>query len=177
VSAGAVVGSQLPTVAHAAPEGGLQGAELRGMYLTTKDPLAEGRFGAMFKKLPAFAPSDDLLTSLAQTMVETDTSDVFLFLAKAGQNLFAGFTFIGQFIDHDITLHHRTPFAGEDQIIRRAASNPPHKSSTRRRGIGISRRSCPFVGPNVILTSSDFLGAIVRDPAAQEWVAHPDRRS
>ena len=66
MSAGAVVGSQLPTVAHAAPEGGLQGAELRGMYLTTKDPLAEGRFGAMFKKLPAFAPSDDLLTSLAQ---------------------------------------------------------------------------------------------------------------
>ena len=175
MSAGAVVGSQLPTVAHAAPEGGLQGAELRGMYLTTKDPLAEGRFGAMFKKLPAFAPSDDLLTSLAQTMVETDTSDVFL--AKAGQNLFAGFTFIGQFIDHDITLHHRTPFAGEDQIIRRAASNPRRKSSTRRRGIGISRRSCPFVGPNVILTSSDFLGAIVRDPAAQEWVAHPDRRS
>jgi hypothetical protein len=70
LSAGAVVGGQLPTVAHAAPDGGLHGAELRGMFLTTKDRLAEGRFGAMFKKLPAFAPSDDLLTGLAQTMVE-----------------------------------------------------------------------------------------------------------
>ena len=40
------------------------------MYLTSKDRLAEGRFGTMFKKLPAFAPRDDLLTGLAQTMVE-----------------------------------------------------------------------------------------------------------
>jgi hypothetical protein len=115
LSAGAVVGGQLPTVAHAAPEGGLHGAELRGMFLTTKDRLAEGRFGAMFKKLPAFAPSDDLLTGLAQTMVEPDTSDVFLAKTAAqGGRLFAGFTFIGQFIDHDITLD-TTPLAQQQQ--------------------------------------------------------------
>ena len=48
-------------------------SELRGMYLTSKNRLAEGRFGAMFKKLPAFAPSDDLLTNLAKTMVEDQT--------------------------------------------------------------------------------------------------------
>jgi hypothetical protein len=111
VSAGAAVGGQLPTVAHAAPEGGLHGAELRGMFLTTKDPLAEGRFGAMFKRLPAFAPSDTLLTSLAQTMVEPDTSDTFL---NTSTRLFAGFTFIGQFIDHDITLD-TTPFDQQQQ--------------------------------------------------------------
>src|SRR5215207_2298600 len=104
LSAGAVVGGQLPTTAYAAPEAGLHGAELRGMYLTTKDRLAEGRFGAMFKKLPAYAPSDELLTGLAQTMVEPDTSDAFLARTAAqGGRLFAGFTFIGQFIDHDIT--------------------------------------------------------------------------
>ena len=34
-------------------------------------------------------------------MVEPDTTDVFL---TTGPRLFAGFTFIGQFIDHDITL-------------------------------------------------------------------------
>jgi hypothetical protein len=113
LSAGAVVGGQMPTVAHAAPEGGLHGAELRGMYLTSKDRLAEGRFGAMFKKLPAFAPRDDLLIGLAQTMVEPDTSDAFLAATAAqGGRLFAGFTFIGQFIDHDITLD-KTPL--EDQ--------------------------------------------------------------
>jgi hypothetical protein len=114
LSAGAVVGGQMPTVAHAAPEGGLHGAELRGMYLTTKNRLAEGRFGLMFKKLPAFSPSDDLLTGLARTMVEPNTSDSFLALtADKGGRLFAGFTFIGQFIDHDITLD-RTPFSQQE---------------------------------------------------------------
>ena len=75
VSAGAVVGGQLPTVAHAAEGGsGLHGVELRGMYLTSKNRLAEGRFGTMFKQLPAFAPPDELLTNLAKTMVEPDSS-------------------------------------------------------------------------------------------------------
>ena len=100
LSAGAVVGSRLPGVAHAEEGGsGLHGAQLRGMFLTSKDRLAEGRFGAMFKRLPAYAPSDTLLTGLAQTMVEEDTSD-----AQHQPAAVRGFTFIGQFIDHDITL-------------------------------------------------------------------------
>jgi hypothetical protein len=78
LSAGAVVGGQLPTVAHAAETGGLHGAELRGMYLTSNNRLAEGRFGTMFKKLPAFAPPDNLLEDLATMMVEGDTGDAFL---------------------------------------------------------------------------------------------------
>jgi Animal haem peroxidase len=138
LSAGAVVGGQMPTVAHAAPEGGLHGAELRGMFLTSKDRLAEGRFGAMFKKLPAFAPSDGLLTSLAEKMVEPDTSDDFLNTSK---RLFAGFTFIGQFIDHDITLdttpldkqqadpdakvNFRTPRYDLDSLYGRGPGNDP----------------------------------------------------
>ena len=71
VSAGALVG-RLPSVAHAAEGGtGLHGAELRGMYLTSKDRLAEGRFGTMFKRLPAYAPQRRPADGLAQTMVET----------------------------------------------------------------------------------------------------------
>ncbi|HEV8173499.1 MAG TPA: heme peroxidase family protein [Actinoplanes sp.] len=101
LSSGALVGG-LPSAAHAAEGGtGLHGAELRGMYLTSKDRLAEGRFGLMFKRLPAYAPPDTLLDGLAQTMVEPDTSDTFL---NTSPRLFAGFTFIAQFLDHDITL-------------------------------------------------------------------------
>jgi hypothetical protein len=103
VSAGALVG-RAPVVSHAAEGGsGLHGVELRGMYLTSKNRLAEGRFGTMFKQLPAFAPSDQLLTSLAQTMVEDQTVPDGNHL-NTSPVLFAGFTFIGQFIDHDITL-------------------------------------------------------------------------
>ena len=103
VSAGALVG-RVPAVSHAAEGGsGLHGVELRGMYLTSKNRLAEGRFGTMFKQLPAFAPSDELLTNLAQTMVEDQTVPDGNHL-NTSPVLFAGFTFIGQFIDHDITL-------------------------------------------------------------------------
>jgi Animal haem peroxidase len=96
--------------AHAAPAGtGLHGVQLRGMYLSSKDRLAEGRFGTMFKRLPAFSPPDALLDGLARTMVEDQTvpDDSHL---NTSPRLFAGYTFIGQFIDHDITFDN-TPVA------------------------------------------------------------------
>lgn len=110
------------------------------MYLTSKDRLAEGRFGAMFKRLPAFAPSDDLLTGLATTMLEDQTrpDDEHL---NTSPRLFAGFTFIGQFIDHDITfdntpldlqladpdarVNFRTPRYDLDPIYGRGPLNEP----------------------------------------------------
>src|SRR3954451_25449787 len=61
----------------------------------------------MFKKLPAFAPPDDLLDGLARTMVEplpADPPPAVDPFANTSTRLFAGFTFIGQFIDHDITF-------------------------------------------------------------------------
>ena len=109
VSAGAMVG-RVPALAQTAEAaGGLHGVPLRGMYLTSKNRLAEGRFGVMFKRLPAFAPRDDLLDGLARTMVEDQTvpDDSHL---NTSPRLFAGFTFIGQFIDHDITFDN-TPLA------------------------------------------------------------------
>jgi hypothetical protein len=92
-----------PATAAAESADGLHGTPLRGMFLTSKDRLAEGRFGTMFKKLPAYAPPDDLLADLAATMVEDQTvpDDQHL---NTSPKLFAGFTFIGQFIDHDITF-------------------------------------------------------------------------
>ena len=101
VSAGAVA-ARSPSPAYAATEeaSGLHGVQLRGMFLTSKDPLAEGRFGAMFKRLPAFAPPDDLLSSLAGTMVEDQTvpDDTHL---NTSPRLFAGHTFIGQRVPLD----------------------------------------------------------------------------
>jgi hypothetical protein len=102
-AAGALAGRG-PAITHAAQAGeALHGVPLRGMYLTSKDRLAEGRFGAMFKRLPAYAPRDDLLDGLARSMVEEQTvpDDVHL---NTSPRLFAGFTFVGQFIDHDITF-------------------------------------------------------------------------
>lgn len=138
VSAGAMIGWRPATAYAASTDGALHGVPLRGMYLTTKDRLAEGRFGLMFKKLPAYAPPDELLKALATTMVEPDTSDAFL---NTSPKLFAGFTFIGQFIDHDITfdntpldlaqadpdatVNFRTPRYDLDSVYGRGPSNEP----------------------------------------------------
>jgi hypothetical protein len=139
VSASAMVGRRAG-VAHAAEGGGLHGVELRGMFLTSKDRLAEGRFGTMFKRLPAFAPPDNLLTSLANTMVEDQTTPDDDKL-NTSPRLFAGFTFIGQFIDHDITfdntpldqqladpdarVNFRTPRYDLDSVYGRGPVNEP----------------------------------------------------
>ena len=67
---------------------------------------AEARFGLMFKQLPAYAPPDGLLLDLADGMRDprvpgTDPSTVDEF---DNPDVPAGFTFLGQFIDHDMTL-------------------------------------------------------------------------
>jgi hypothetical protein len=107
VSIGAFVGGRMvPKAVHAQKNTVSQhGTPLRGMFLPAKNRLAEGRFGVMFKRLPAFAPPDDLLTALGNAMMEEQPPVV---ADEAHLNtsprLFAGFTFFGQFIDHDITL-------------------------------------------------------------------------
>ena len=66
----------------------------------------EGRFGVMFKDLPPFAPSDDLLIQLANDMVDpraplkdvSDPTD-----GRENYAMPAGYTYFGQFVDHDIT--------------------------------------------------------------------------
>lgn len=58
-----------------------------------------GMFGRMFSTLPALSVDTAALADLAKAMIDTDASD-------AGDNpsIPAGFTYLGQFIDHDITL-------------------------------------------------------------------------
>ena len=62
-----------------------------------KDP---GLFGRMFPSLPPLQASDTALQALATAMKDPNPGD------SAGNNpdVPAGFTYLGQFIDHDITL-------------------------------------------------------------------------
>ena len=67
-------------------------------------PLGEftetGKFGRMFPKLPSFIPSQQSLTELGDAMNDPSPN------TPDGDNLNvpAGFTYLGQFVDHDITL-------------------------------------------------------------------------
>jgi len=93
------------------------GAELRGLDLVTQSPTAEGRFGFMFKSQPPHGASADLLTPLGQAMKEQPAIDPATGITKDDNDRFnenpsatltSGFTFVGQFVDHDITFD-RTP--------------------------------------------------------------------
>ncbi|GGN76176.1 myeloperoxidase [Actinoplanes lobatus] len=84
------------------------GAGTRGSEIAVKAGRdKEGRFGIMFKNTEAYAPPEDLLRSLAAQMGEPTLPNP---ADLDNPRIPAGFTFLGQFIDHDMTLD-RTPLA------------------------------------------------------------------
>jgi hypothetical protein len=100
----------------AAPAAAAEGAwkharDPRGIHVATgANRGREARFGLMFKHLPAFEPPDPLLRSLAAQMGEPNSQNPF---DLDNPRITAGFTFLGQFIDHDMTLD-RTPLGEQN---------------------------------------------------------------
>ena len=117
-AATAVIGRVTPAMADELPPIPPHGAQLRGMDLVVNSPTAEGRFGFMFKSQPALAASETLLDSLGATMEEQPTANATsggdakdandAFGENPNPRLTSGFTFIGQFVDHDITFDTTT---------------------------------------------------------------------
>ncbi len=66
--------------------------------------VSPGKFGRMFPQLPSFTPSVKSLTELGDAMNDPTPN------TPSGDNINvpAGFTYLGQFIDHDITLDTST---------------------------------------------------------------------
>jgi hypothetical protein len=84
----------------------------RGLDIAVKVGRAkEGRFGLMFHSLKGYVVPDDLLESLAVSMLDrgpqSDPSDHDAF---DNFDITGGYTFLGQFIDHDMT-RDTTPLA------------------------------------------------------------------
>lgn len=97
-----------------------------------------GRFGRMFPDLPPFSAPDAALRALADAMKDANPAD------PAGDNpdIPAGFTYLGQFVDHDITLdltsigeklkdplateNFRTPSLDLDSIYGLGPDGSPH---------------------------------------------------
>jgi Animal haem peroxidase len=75
-------------------------AEPRGLSAVPKSALFEGRFGRMFRTLPFFPHDRNALIELGQRMREerggSDEAD--------NAKIPAAFTYLGQFIDHDLTF-------------------------------------------------------------------------
>jgi hypothetical protein len=67
-----------------------------GLAAVPQGPLFEGRFGRMFREQPFFDPDEQALKDLAASMSPQSFEE--------NPNIPAGFTYLGQFVDHDITL-------------------------------------------------------------------------
>ena len=63
-----------------------------------KTKKTKGAFGYMFEDMPAFGPPDASLRELAGTMRDPGGASL------DNPSISAGFTFLGQFLDHDVTL-------------------------------------------------------------------------
>ena len=131
------------------------GSELRGLSDVDRSSLANGRFGRLFAECGPVKHSERVLNDLAKTMIQ----DEFKTRREEGQekldhplNEFeeedenrtipAGYTYLGQFIDHDITFDpvsslqafndpyaledFRTPRLDLDSIYGRGSDDQPY---------------------------------------------------
>jgi hypothetical protein len=146
---------QLPPVAQAAPPSTtptkrrFHGSPLRGSDTVAASFSTAGRFGRMFRNVPVFEHEADNLPALARTMIAPpspgDTRPVPTpapFDDQENPLIPAGYTYLGQFIDHDITfdpvsslqrqndpeaLHNfRTPRYDLDSIYGRGPADQPY---------------------------------------------------
>jgi hypothetical protein len=111
------------------------------------DPNRAFRFTRMFPNLPQFQPDDDHLIALGEAITDDTIS------AGAGDSLIpAGFTYLGQFIDHDITLDKtkdlptgsldpamiesgRSPTLDLDSLYGRGPADPESKAMYEADGV------------------------------------------
>ena len=118
---------------------------LRGLDSVKSSPLFQGRFGRMFRRLPPAPFQEADLKALAAQMVakpeatptpETEDDD------EENPGISAGYTYLGQFIDHDVTfdpasslmkkndpdalVDYRTPRFDLDNIYGRGPDDQPY---------------------------------------------------
>src|SRR2546429_937498 len=149
------------------PEFSAHGGGVRGDNSTLRSSLFEGRFGRMFRSLPAAQWPRDALLALGNKMTadpEIDTKDPKLPSAspedpkqriqddEENAGIPAGYTYLGQFIDHDITfdpasslqrendpdalVDYRTPRLDLDSLYGRVPDDQPYMYSHNKFRLG-----------------------------------------
>ncbi len=119
--------------------------EVRGARLGPRSALFEGRFGRMFRTLPAAEFDEAILMALGAAMTadaeaqQTPETEVD---PEENTGISAGYTYFGQFIDHDLTfdpasslqrqndpdalVDYRTPRFDLDNVYGRGPSDQPY---------------------------------------------------
>ena len=150
------------------PGSGGHGGGVRGDTMRRRSSMFEGRFGRMFRNLPPAVWSEDALRALGNAMVAapeaTDTipklpiapkeTDAILQDDEENSGIPSGYTYLGQFIDHDITfdpasslqqqndpdalVDFRTPKLDLDCLYGRGPDDQPYMFDGKRFRLGRS---------------------------------------
>ena len=83
------------------------GSPPRGLGAVVRSSTDRGRYGRMFRSLEPFSPTDAQLAALAQSMADEPTrpgQPPVPFPAGENPHVPAGYTYVGQFVDHDLTF-------------------------------------------------------------------------
>jgi hypothetical protein len=159
---------------------------LRGLDSTPSSPQFEGRFGRMFRTLPAAKFFVEDLEALGEEMVavpegaptpETEDDD------EENSGISAGFTYLGQFIDHDLTFDpvsslekqndpdsltdFRTPRFDLDSVYGSGPSDQPYLYEDDGRHFKLGRR----------LTGAERFDPNVRDLPRHKSELNPTGRA
>ena len=121
------------------------GGQPRGSGFPPGSALFEGRFGRMFRTLPPADFDEDDLRALANVMIaehEAEPASEDIIDDEENRGISAGYTYLGQFIDHDLTFDpassldkqndpdaledFRTPRFDLDSIYGRGPSDQPY---------------------------------------------------
>lgn len=155
-------------------------SELRGSNPPHSTAYASGRFGRLFPLLPRFSPDPEALIALGEAGGPMDANDPpppAAPNAPDNPDITAGFTFLGQFVDHDITFdptsslerqsdpeavtNFRTPNLELDNLYGSGPGASPHLYQRASRG----------GDPNKLLVGLDTEGQPNDLPRNQEDMA------
>ena len=128
---------------------------VRGLDKIQASEQFDGRFGRLFRTLPPAQFTDDDLAALAQAMVakadtptpEDQVDDEENTGTPSDPGISAGYTYLGQFIDHDLTFDPASSLQKQndpDALVdfRTPALRPrqPVRARTRRPALPLCRR-------------------------------------
>ncbi len=174
------------------------GVPLRGLEVTPSSSTTTGRFGRMFRSVPVFEPKPESLAALGGAMIQgledgtmdkpldQEDSDENIALLDGELRLPAGYTYFGQFVDHDITFDpvsslsrqsdpdaltdFRTPRFDLDSLYGRGPSDQPYLYDADGLHLTLGEpvdTNPSTAGPDLVRTSGTHR-AVIGDPRNDE---------